>query len=525
MPVAKFDWNLALKNLMWIRAMGCEYPITSYCSPELETEHLGALAELSEVVAASHVKELGYFGSCNQMFKGALLHVEKHHPGHAMLWVEADAIPTRRTWITEIAQEYAASGRPFMGDVYRDGQLPHGTGNAVYHPDWRKYAPSLASLGTEEQGWDTICAHETLPRWHPSKTIQQIWRPPLPITEAYAAKNIRPTTALFHQVKDGSLIDLLNTGEPIPLLPALCESTYNTQVRKEVVEQINWVDAPEVAPVLARVVREPVGSVSILIVTYAKDMDFLRYCLKSIATYATGFVEVVLAVPEHERGLYDWVKKARLVYFPEPAGKGMLKHMAMKCRADELCPTAQHIWHLDPDCILWAKVSPADLFNDGKPRMVRERYADIGNPNRLLWQKNVERALGFKPEYEGMTCHGNLHIRDVYPKLRALVEDHTGKGFDDFVCDGQNAFPQSFAEFPTLAAVAIAHFRDRYYCVDYRPEDDAKECGIPKGTNYQYVYRRGRDYLAECWSHGGVAKYKSDIESWLRGQVPAYFIK
>ncbi len=529
MPVAKFDWNLALKNLQWIRAMGCREVVTTYCSPELGEKHLAALAAYSKVVVASQIKEAGYFGTPNQVFKGAIEYVEKHHPGTAMLWVEADAIPMRPTWIEEITAEYRACGRPFMGDVYREGQLPHGTGNAVWHPNWRKYAPSLAALGTEEQGWDTICAFETLPRWHPAKTIQQIWRPPLPITSGWALKAIRPTTALFHQVKDGSLIDYLNKGEPIPLLPALCESTYNTQVRKEVVEQINWVDEPlpviEVRDRAPRVVAPEVGSVHILIVTYAKDMDFLRYCLKSIDRYAAGFQGVTIAVPEKERGLYDWVKRANVVYFPEAEGKGMLSHMAMKCRADELCPTASAIWHLDSDCILWARTTPADLFREGKPIMVRERYADIKNPNRLLWQKNVERALGFKPEYEGMTCHPQLHIRDVYPKLRALVEDHTKMGFNEFVTSGKNDFPQSWAEWPTVCAVAIAHYRDRYYCIDYDRIKDAKECGVDPNAQYQYIYRRGRDYICECWSHGGVEKYKSDIESWLRGQCPAYYIK
>jgi hypothetical protein len=86
------------------------------------------------------------------------------------------------------------------------------------------------------------------------------------------------------------------------------------------------------------------GSTSILIVTYAKDMDFLRYCLKSIAQNASGFQEVVVAVPSTERGLYDWVKRtARMVYFDEVPGKGMLSHMAMKCRADELSDRAVHL--------------------------------------------------------------------------------------------------------------------------------------------------------------------------------------
>jgi Methyltransferase domain len=236
LPVARFDWNLALKNLKWIRSIGCAQPIIAYCTHELTDAQRDELAEFATVVIARHIKEVSYFGTPNQMFKGALEYAEREHPGKAMLWLEADAIPLRATWVDEIMAEYRDCGRPFLGDVQKDGDIPHLSGNAVYHPSWRKLAPSLAALGQEECGWDSLCAHDLLPRSHHAKTIQQIWRPPLPITAAWAAQNIRPETALFHQCKDGSLIDVLcdRAGIPrIPLAPALCASTYDTQKRAQ----------------------------------------------------------------------------------------------------------------------------------------------------------------------------------------------------------------------------------------------------------------------------------------------------
>jgi hypothetical protein len=255
-------------------------------------------------------------------------------------------------------------------------------------------------------------------------------------------------------------------------------------------------------------------------------MEFLRYCLKSIAQNASGFQEVVVAVPSSERGLYDWVKRtARMVYFDEVPGKGMLSHMAMKCRADELCPTAQFIWHLDADCVVWSRVTPSDLFRNGKPVLLRERYADLRNANRRVWQKNVENALGFKPEYETMVTPIQLHLREVYPALRAAVEKHTGIPFWDYVNSGHNHFPQLYCEYDSIGAIAVRDFRSRYEMMDYDWAKDAKECGISSATQFQYIFRRSRDKAVELWTHGGIARYKSDIEAWLSGRIPEYWTK
>lgn len=539
MPVARFDWNLAKKNLAWIRASGCDEKIIAYVTHELTLEQQNALSEYAQVVVADHLKELGYFGSPNQVIKGALEYCEQNYPGYAMLWCEADAVPMRGTWIQEIGDEYRACGRPFMGDVYRGpGAIPHLTGNSVYNPNWRKLAPSLAALGTEQCGWDTLCAHETLPRSHKAKTIQQIWRPRLPITESFLADEIRPEAALFHQVKDGSLIDLLcaKAGLPIiPLEPALCKSTYDTQ-KTNLPPEVQPImgSVPTVSHLRGRVralaaqVRSApsgTGPVEILIVTFKRDIEFLKYCLKSIEKYARGFAGVTLAVPESERGLYDWVKHVKMVYFPETPGKGMLHHEIMVCRADELCPNASAILHMDADCMFWANATPSDFFIDGKPVILRERYVSLRNPNRKLWQRCVENAVGFKPEYETMVAHPQIRMRAVYKATRDLVERYTKKPFNEYVLSCNNEFPQSFAEHMTTGAVAIAHFRDQHACVDYDWRRDADECGLSQDAGFQYLYRRDRDKVVETWSHAGIGRYKSDMEAWLNGRVPQYVLK
>lgn len=534
LPIARFDWNLAVKWLTWFNLIEPtnKRPVIAYCSPDLKEAELSALRNTKvaglKVVVGEH-KEIGYFGTPNQVIKGALTWMVGNLHGWATLWCEADTVAMAPGWADRIEEEYMGCGRPFMGDIYRGaGAVPHMTGNAVYHPKWRMFAPSLAALGTEECGWDTLCAHDTLPRAHASKTIQQVWRPPLPITGNWVTENVRKEAMLFHQCKDGSLIDVLCNRNGIPCIPladALCKSTYETQ--KNTIPAVTG-PSMSIGPASALSAATPSaipGHVEIFYVSFGRDIGFLKYSLQSAKKYAKGFGGITVAVPESERGLYAWVKNAKVVYFNEEHGKGMLHQQIIKCRADGFCPEAACILHMDADTMFWRDCSPADFFRDGKPILVRERYADLRNPNRLHWQRAVEVCAGFKPEYETMVRQGALHIREVYAKARRMVEAHVGKSFDEYVLSCSPNFPQTFAEFPLLGAVAIRNFRDRYTCEDYDWRRDARECGIPESTSFQFIYRKQRDPIVEFWSHGGIDRYKSDMDAIMAGRAPAHYVK
>jgi FkbM family methyltransferase len=166
-------------------------------------------------------QEAGYPGSASHLFVRALEHVEREFPGCATLWVEADTVPMRPSWFREIADEYRRCGKPFMGGQAGQGEYRHMTGNAVYPADWRKLAPSLLESGSSTRPsnywpngfgdpWDVYSRAEIMPQMHLCHTIQQIWRPER-FTDASA---ILPETALFHQCKDGSLIEVLARKHP-----------------------------------------------------------------------------------------------------------------------------------------------------------------------------------------------------------------------------------------------------------------------------------------------------------------------
>lgn len=161
--------------------------------------------------------EKGYPISASHLFLRTMEFCEKNFPGSPVLWVEADSVPMRPGWFSEIEAEYASCGKPFLGALEAPTTMPHMPGVAVYPPNWRQLSPKLANVLSapdirnwgpgKGQAFDTYAADQVVPQMAVAKTIQQIWRPPQ-FTAATMSK-IGPETALFHQCKTGKLIELI----------------------------------------------------------------------------------------------------------------------------------------------------------------------------------------------------------------------------------------------------------------------------------------------------------------------------
>lgn len=255
--------------------------------------------------------------------------------------------------------------------------------------------------------------------------------------------------------------------------------------------------------------------VSILIVSFSRDQEFLRYSLRSIRKFATGFHEVVVVVPRHDEKAFDWVPSfdARLEVFDEEEGKGMLHHELMKIMGDVWCPEADAIAHMDSDCMFWEDAKVDDYVIGGRPVMYRERFDSVVNKLRLNWKAAVKAATGIDPEWDGMTRHPCVFLPETYKLTRQLIEAHTGRSTKDYILSCRNAFPQTFAEFPTLAAVALQHHPEKYHWVDHHTE--AADGG--------YVYVAGRDRMVAMWTHAGVTRYKKECDAILAGERSAAF--
>lgn len=236
--------------------------------------------------------------------------------------------------------------------------------------------------------------------------------------------------------------------------------------------------------------------VDILCVTFSRDVPFLRAMLASVEKFATGFGATHLVVPSHEHELFaSWLPSWVILHsYPEIAGKGMIQHEAEILRADFWCPLADAILHLDSDCIFTQPVTPLDYLHEGRPIIYREHFETfpLAHPIRYGWKKTVRAATGIDPVWETMVRHPAIHLRTLYPAVRILIESYTGMSFYDYILSCQNEFPQTFAEFPTMGAVAIVHFPQFYRFVDF------------DGGGKDYPYRVATDRMISFWSHGGL---------------------
>ena len=216
LPFSNRDFALAVRWLKWVGHLGSHLPNGSGISELLvvgrtnvteaqwdEIKSIQTFPFYRTIEILTNV-EATYPVCANQLFLGALETVEMQFPKFAMLFCEPDTVPMHPHWLDTISEEYRETEKPFMG-FWVDHCVPHMAGCGVYPPNWRELAPSIAKCVDPTVGaFDTACAHEIVPQMHRSKTIQQIWRPdPWPIGNL---SRIWPSTCLFHQCKDGSLI-------------------------------------------------------------------------------------------------------------------------------------------------------------------------------------------------------------------------------------------------------------------------------------------------------------------------------
>jgi hypothetical protein len=251
--------------------------------------------------------------------------------------------------------------------------------------------------------------------------------------------------------------------------------------------------------------------------TFLRDLKWLDLSLASMQKYCKGFEGVIVAVPveqvrqfmylESKYGTRDrpvWIRG----YYEVP-DKGFVNHLAMKCSADILNPEATHILHMDPDC-LWCKpTTPDTYFVDDKPVLVIEPFDVVSqyHPGRFNWKSGVERALGFTCDYETMCRHPAVHVRELYPAVRAHIEKVHRTPFFDYVIRCQNKFPQGFAEYPTLGAYAIKYMPEKYVFVDCGPE---KLKHLPElQKDHEIPYGHPNPHIWQGWSYTGVDSPKN----------------
>lgn len=153
---------------------------------------------------------------------------------------------------------------------------------------------------------------------------------------------------------------------------------------------------------------------TIYIVTYHKDFEWLDYLMRSIGKFAEGFREVLIvsdgdghAIPAEILGHVKQMP-VRVVYTPRPENKpasmepsmiGYFWQQWLKLNWWQYSDDAS-VMHIDSDCMLTKRLTPDDLMGDnGLPLWHCRPWRTMP---QQYWRESTEKQLRFETEFNCM---------------------------------------------------------------------------------------------------------------------------
>lgn len=177
-------------------------------------------------------------------------------------------------------------------------------------------------------------------------------------------------------------------------------------------------------------------SMSIFIKTWVNDIPWLRYSLRSIEKFASGFDEVVVVADSDCRN-EEWIKDyATRIEFVEKWENGYIQQQYIKLQADTFI-NSDMVLFVDSDLVFNTPFTPETFLKDNLPILLKTRYesADIAQ----IWRPLTEKAVGWSVEWEYMRRMPLCYWRDsldafrtVYPDLSFKLKKIRGNRFSEF---------------------------------------------------------------------------------------------
>lgn len=237
-------------------------------------------------------------------------------------------------------------------------------------------------------------------------------------------------------------------------------------------------------------------NVDIFIRTYHKDLEWLKYALKSIRLHVTGYRNIVITIPDE-----SLIAKSSdyVVIQVEDLKDGYLGQQFTKMNA-HLYTDADAVLFWDSDLIACEPVDISEWTLDGKPIILKTSYHSIEftlnkTPlteesmrtllsNTLNWKKITEKALGFSVESEYMRRLPFFYFTDTIAASSKWIENKHKVTLREYL----NSQPyRTFSEFNAIGAYAEKFESDRYAFID----TDTNE--IPKNKLHQFWSWSGLD--------------------------------
>jgi hypothetical protein len=204
---------------------------------------------------------------------------------------------------------------------------------------------------------------------------------------------------------------------------------------------------------------------SIVIITYDKDLEFLKYSLKSIAKFCRFYNEVVVVIDQHENDCLQTQKYLESIgqkYFINNDAKhipiGYIRQQHMKYFMEEYLDDADYVCSVDSDNIFYGDNKPSCFFKNGLPIIGMQKWSDM--PNKSFKQCTNE-TLGFNSDYNFMRRMPLVYPLWLFKEVRDYIEAKHSQGFLSYFKNLRYT-----SEYNILGAYAYRFHRDSFYWVD-----------------------------------------------------------
>ncbi len=246
----------------------------------------------------------------------------------------------------------------------------------------------------------------------------------------------------------------------------------------------------------------------ILIASFHRDFEWLRYCLLSLERFATGFLPTVIAYPEedleHVLSLSHWFGDHGVFNceFRVWNGPGFGRAQDAMMSGDILCPEADYFWLLGSDCLAIEPFTPDTFcFHDGRPVMLWNSWEVLAkhHPQALAWRSGVEEALGWPSHGEFMRKLPLAYPRAMMEPMRVHIANRHGVRFTPYVHDRVNRVG-NFSESNVMGEWMFVRNPDAVHFVNI--DEHQPEIRLDKMTP-----------IRQFWSHGGFDRVRDGFVS------------
>ena len=243
---------------------------------------------------------------------------------------------------------------------------------------------------------------------------------------------------------------------------------------------------------------------SIITVTYDKDLEFLKYNLKSIKKFCKGYHENIVVIDDHEN---DCVETQRYLdsigqkYFINREAKfikhGYVRQQYIKLHSHlYVSPATDYICHVDSDSIFTKEHTPDIYFRQGRPCLIikpyqsiidniyRERPAEQAKLDALAfenWQKLTSKYSGINVEHEYMGAMPLVYPVAVHEGVKNYLEKLHGISLLDLLKD-----LDIISEYNLIGAIAHKYYKDQFYWIEGK---------------YHHAFEKYRNSLFDIFGH------------------------